>query len=416
MKKIIAFCLVCILAHTAVEAKDYAKLHIQEMKKSQKYSASKKYFESYAPEIETSKSVTIKDPKLIKLDGYQTISNSQYQAKKAKDEISYNAIKVFLSSRKIDNYNSQAYSEDFYKIYRVTERVIRANNLDFINWRLVIKPTEEFNATSFETNCITVYAGALDTLSNNEDALALMIGHELAHSILGHSARKEELREGIARAERVDNYWMHLYSGKKYLRESRKMELAADAEGAKLIAKAGYDLHKAKELISFLNTLGNASDRYSTHPKPEYRIKSYEDNIKYFLTDEWVKQGRYNIYNSNVIKCDKSSHRNSIVLVRDSKKPESSYYKPETEEELYLRFGYMSYLNGEFDSAVSYFKNYLKLNKTNYAAYLYTSYAYEYLYQQSKRDSDIDSAREFASYAKRLAPDNEYVKEQVLAL
>ena len=170
------------------------------------------------------------------------------------------------------------------------------------------------------------------------------------------------------------------------------------------------------ELISFLNTLGNASDRYSTHPKPEYRIKSYEDNIKYFLTDEWVKQGRYNIYNSNVIKCDKSSHRNSIVLVRDSKKPESSYYRPETEEELYLRFGYMSYLNGEFDSAVSYFKNYLKLNKTNYVAYLYTSYAYEYLYQQSKKDSDIDAAREFASYAKRLAPDNEHVKEQVLAL
>ncbi|MBE7711379.1 MAG: hypothetical protein E7Z92_04485 [Cyanobacteria bacterium SIG31] len=416
MKRIIAFCLVCILVHTGVEAKDYAKLHIQEMKKSHKYSATKNYFESYAPEIETSKSVSIKDPKLIKLDGYQTITNAQYQAKKTKDEISYNAIKAFLASRKVDNYNVQAYSEDFYKVYRIAERVIRANNLDFINWRLVIDSTADFNAYSAQTNCIIVNAGALDTLSNNEDALALMIGHELAHSILGHYARKEELREGIARAERVDNYWMHLYSGKKYLSESRKMELAADAEGAKLIARAGYDLQKAKELISFLNTLGNASDRYSTHPKPEYRIKSYEDNIKYFLTDEWVKQGRYNIYNSNVIKCERSSNRHSIVLVRDSKKPESSYYKPETEEELYLRFGYMSYLNGEFDSAVSYFKNYLKLNKTNYVVYLYTSYAYEYLYQQSKKDSDIDAAREFASYAKRLAPDNEHVKEQVLAL
>ncbi len=416
MKKILVFCLACILFQSVVEAKDYAKLHIQEMKKSQKYSASKKYFESFAPEVEVSKNTEIKDPKLVKLGGYKIIPEAQYKAKLVKDEIAYNSVKSFLASRKVDNYNSQAYSEDFYKVYRIAERVIRANNLDFVNWRLIVASTEEFNAGSSETNCITVNAGALDTLSNNEDALALMIGHELAHSVLGHLARKEELREGIARAERVDNYWMSLYSGKKFLRESRKMELAADAEGAKLIAKAGYDVVKAKELISFLNTLGNASDRYSTHPKPEYRLKSYEDNVKYFLTEEWVKQGRYNIYNSNVMKCDKSSHRNSIVLVRDSKKAESLYYSPETPQELYLRFGYKSYLNGEFESAIKYLKEYLKIDKSNYIVYLYTSYAYEYLYKQTAKSSDIDAAREFASYAKSLAPDNKYVKEQVLAL
>ena len=32
----------------------------------------------------------------------------------------------------------QAYSEDFYKVYRVAEKIIRANGLDFINWRLTI--------------------------------------------------------------------------------------------------------------------------------------------------------------------------------------------------------------------------------------------------------------------------------------
>ena len=416
MKKFLLICLFILISQICTEAKDYAKLHIQEMKKSQKYSTSQKYFENFAPQTTTTKNSEIKDPKLIKLDGYKIISDNQYKAKLATDEISYRTVQKFLASRKIDNYNTQAYSEDFYKVYRIAERIIRANNLDFINWRLVIDSKENFNASSSETNRITINAGTLDTLSNNEDALALLIGHELAHSLLGHLARDQELYEGIARAKRVDNYWLHLYAKKKFYRESRKMELAADVEGAKLIAKAGYDLKKAKELISFLNTLGNASDRYSTHPKPEYRIKNYEDNIKYFLTEEWSKQGRYNIYSSEVLKCDKSSHRNSIVIVRNSKKPENSYYKPETEEELYLRFGYMSYLNGEFDSAVSYFKNYLKLNKTNYIAYLYTSYAYEYLYNKTKKESDINAAREFASYAKTLAPDNKHVIEQVLAL
>ena len=70
----------------------------------------------------------------------------------------------------------------------------------------------------------------------------------------------------------------------------------------------------------------------------------------------------------------------------------------------------------DFKDAIKYFKDYLKLDKSNYAVYLYISYAYEYLYKQNSSEGDLKSAKEFADYAKSLAPENKYVKEQVLAL
>ena len=297
MKKIHILFAILLFINASCEAKDYAKLHIKEMQKSQKYATSKTYFADYAPQASASKGFEIKDPKLIKLDGYKEISDVQYKAKLAKDNIEYAKINKFLITRKIDNYNTQAYGEDFYKVYRIAEKIIRANKLDYINWRIVIDTKSDFNAYS-DANCIIINTGAFDTLSNNDDALALLIGHELAHSILGHQARDAELYKKLEKAERINNYWYHLYRKKKLFSESRKMEFAADAEGAKLALKAGYDLTSAKETISFINTLGNAADSHSTHPNPKDRLASYDENRKYFMDEEWIKQGRYNIYNS----------------------------------------------------------------------------------------------------------------------
>ena len=224
------------------------------MKKSQQYSATNKYFADYAPQ----KSVTsteIKDPKLIKLDGYEIVPNDKYKAKLINDEIEYKKVKNFLNSKKLNEYYMQAYGEDFYKVYRITEKLIRANNLDFVNWRLIITADESFNAYNSDTNLVCVNTGALDTLRDNEDALALLIGHELSHGLLNHSNRLAKYWAKVERAKRMGSYTAYLIAKKRYMQASRDMEYAADVEGAKLALKAGYDLSKAKETISFMNTL-----------------------------------------------------------------------------------------------------------------------------------------------------------------
>ena len=94
MKKILFLCLACFVVSSAVEAKDYVKHQIKEMEKSQRYSASSKYFADFAPDVKTV-SVNLKDPKLIKLGGYEEISQDKYRAKLAKDEAEYKKVKTF---------------------------------------------------------------------------------------------------------------------------------------------------------------------------------------------------------------------------------------------------------------------------------------------------------------------------------
>ena len=415
MKKIIVLLLACLVVQGACNAKDYAKLQIKEMKKSQEYSATNKYFADYSPEKKTT-AFDIKDPKLIKLDGYEVIPNDIYKAKIAKDNVEYKKISNYLASKKVNEYYMQAYGEDFYHVYRIAEKIIRANNLNFVNWRLAIEADTEFNAYNSETNSVTISTGAYDTLKDNDDALALMLGHEFAHGLLGHQQRKMKYYAKMERAKRIGSYSMYHIARKRFMAISRDMEYAADVEGAKLAKKAGYDLSKAKETISFLNTLAYADELNSSHPSNEKRLKNFAENRKYFMEDEWEKQGRYNIYKSEVLPCEKSSHRSSIVINRGKLKSENDYYSPETAEQVYLRFGYKSYLNGDFNDAIKYFKDYLKVNKGNYAVYLYTSYAYEGLYRQNGSEKDLERAKEFAKYAKQLRPDDNYVKAQVLAL
>ena len=416
MKKFIVLSLICFLVQNTAQAKDYAQQYLKEMKKSQKYSATSNYFEDSVSKQAESKPEKLKDPKLVKIGNYKEISNADYKAKIAKDNAKYKEVSKFLTSRKVDDYNVQAYGEDFYKIYRIAEKIIRANKLDFINWRLVVEVDSSFNAYTSETNSIAIHTGAIDTLINNEDALALLIGHEIAHSMLGHKARKQEIFVKLDKIQRICSQEVYMINYRKFAAESRKMEFTADTEGAILAARAGYDLDKAKETLAYINTLGNANDGLSTHPKPEDRIKSLAENRKYFLEEEWAKQGKYNIYNSNVLTCQKSSSRNSLTILRGELSGPEAYYSLESPDQMYLRYGYKSYLNGEYKDAVKYLKKSIDENKGNFVAHLYASYANEYLYKQTGKDKFLKLAKEYAYSAKNLAPDNEFVKEQILAL
>lgn len=415
MKKFLVICVLCLLVQTASEAKDYVKHHIKEMKKSQQYAATNSYFSGDKNKI--AKTFEIKDPKLIKLGGYEEVAAAKYKAKKVKDEIEYKKIAKYLASNKVNEYHMQAYGEDFYHVYRIMEKIIRANNLDFVNWRLNLRANESFNAYNSYVNNVTLYTSAYDTFRDNDDALALLISHEIAHGLLGHQKRKAKYFSKIERARRVGHYTSYQIAIKSYKKASRDMEYTADVEGAKLALKAGYDLSKAKDLLSFMNTFTSDVDEVnSTHPDTEKRIENFNENRKYFMDEEWKKQGEYNIYKSEVLSCEKSSNRNSIVIKAGESKNKSAYYQPEDMEQLYLRLGYKSYLNGEFKDAVKYFENYLKINKGNYAVYLYLSYASEGLYKKTEKEKYLENAKIYADYAKKIAPDNEFVKEQILAL
>ena len=76
----------------------------------------------------------------------------------------------------------------------------------------------------------------------------------------------------------------------------------------------------------------------------------------------------------------------------------------------------MSYLNGDFKKAEEYWGKLLGMDKNNPIAYLYFSYTEECLYKQTGNAKYLQNAKDFASYAQRLAPDNKFIQEQISSL
>ena len=424
MKRIFALLLVCMLSSNCVLARDYAKLQIKELKHAQKYNTADKYFQnkeiSKKYDVSAVRNVNIKDPKILKLSSYEEISDADYKKKMASDEEKYAKIEKSLKANRTDNFNAQAKGEDFNKVYRIAERIIRANNLDYITWRVgIYKDSDTPNAYSTNANYVAISTSLYDTFANNDDALALVIGHEMGHNLLGHQQRKVKTIHSLQKLTRLIKLGnggaviAYVAKKRKLLIDAKNMEYAADIEGAKLAAKAGYNLDKGSKLLSFINSLPEYREYDSDHPIGKHRLENFYDNRKYFTEDQWAEIGKYNIYNSEVMPVKVSSDRRSVYIGASEDDASSDLsYRPESMEDVYLRFAYKSYLNGEFNKADGYFNKYFGINSSNAIAYLYASYNSQADYEKTKGKSHLEKAKEYINKAKNLDKNNKYINEQ----
>lgn len=413
MKKLSILILTLCIVSLGAQARDYAKLQVKEMQHAQKYGTTNKYLSDTAS-FKANTNMKLRDPKIIKIGNYEKISNSDFAKKEKSDGVEYAKIAKSMGIRNIDNYNAQAKGEDYYKIYRIAEKIIRANKLDYLNWRIGIqRDADTVNAYTTGTNYVCITTALYDTFSHNDDALALVIGHEMGHALLGHSQRKQQL---LSKTEYLDGPLSKAVIRRKYLIDSKNMEHAADVEGAKLAYRAGYDLNVASEVLKYLDTISAEGDYRSTHPDVSKRIQNLSENSRYFPT-QWVDMGKYNIYNSDVMKVKLSSDRKSIVITpAEDKLNPNQYYRPETMEELFTRFGYMYYLNGEFENSLKYFDKLFAQDRTNASAYLYASYAAQELYKNTGSQKYLQDAKNYINSAKMLDSTNKYIIEQASAL
>ncbi len=78
--------------------------------------------------------------------------------------------------------------EDFYTLYRVIDRIARANELDNRPWRVVAVPEYNVNAFATDVNLVAIYDGILDQLAGDSSALACVVAHEMGHHTKRHIA------------------------------------------------------------------------------------------------------------------------------------------------------------------------------------------------------------------------------------
>jgi len=223
----------------------------------------------------------------------QALSISQYSA--------------FLKSHKVIPVSN---SKDAAMVKRVGDRITQAvkryytskginSNLNNYQWEYNLIEDKAVNAWCLPGGKIVVYSGIL-SVTQNENALAVVMGHEVSHALLQHgnqrmsSSMVQELG-GLTLAIALSNkpaqtqdLFLNAFGvGTEIgvmLPFSRKQELEADRYGLIWTVMAGYDPDEALSFwmrMSKTNTGAAQPVFLSTHPSDETRI----EEIRKFLPE-----------------------------------------------------------------------------------------------------------------------------------
>ena len=197
--------------------------------------------------------------------------------------------------------NTQLVKKVGNSIKGAVERYMNANKkykkrIAGYNWQFnLIKDDKTVNAWCMPGGKVVVYSGLLP-VTQNETALAVVMGHEIAHAIARHGNERMSQQLAVQTGgailsvavsnkpsitQDIFNQSYGAVSGLGVLAYSRKHELEADKLGLVFMAMAGYD---PTEAVAFWERMAKASKGgnfafLSTHPSDEKRI----EEIKKFL-------------------------------------------------------------------------------------------------------------------------------------
>ena len=171
----------------------------------------------------------------------------------------------------------------------VANRVTKVLPNKSIKWDVVVFESEQVNAFALPGGHIGVYTGLLN-VAENEDQLATVIGHEVAHVLANHSneqvSRAQMTGLGMQLADAAlgaggvsnkDLYMAALGLGTQVgfiLPYGREQESEADIMGVELMARAGFDPSQSMRLWQNMAKQGGSQgpELLSTHPSHSHRI------------------------------------------------------------------------------------------------------------------------------------------------
>jgi len=207
--------------------------------------------------------------------------------------------KQFLSTNKVISPNSG--SKDAAIVTKVSKRIIaavqkyyadlgRTDELSDYSWEINTVVSNEANAWCMPGGKIVVYTGILP-ITQNEAALAVVIGHEVTHALAKHGKERmsqallqqlggQALSMAIANKPKETQalYGSAYGLGSQYgimLPFSRQNEYEADKYGLVFTALAGYDPHEAINFWHRMEQMAGGQkppEFASTHPSDAKRI------------------------------------------------------------------------------------------------------------------------------------------------
>ena len=208
-----------------------------------------------------------------------------------------------ISDSQLDSMGEQSFAEIKQSTPLTSNQKIRAYVLCIANqiipqlpednipsaWEIQVFGENQANAFALPGRKIGVYEGLLQ-YAQNQDQVAAVIGHELAHVIAKHGndrvSNQLAASTGLSLAAAIlstnqesDNRLLMagLGLGVEYgilMPFSRSHESEADLIGLDLIAKSGFDPRESVQLWKNMSQAGSSGPEFlSTHPSGDTRIK-----------------------------------------------------------------------------------------------------------------------------------------------
>lgn len=215
----------------------------------------------------------------------------------------------FLSQNKV---LSGTVNKDAEMVTRVGTRISKAitdyytqkglaNELNGYKWEFNLVESKEVNAWCMPGGKVVVYTGLL-SISQNEAALAVVMGHEITHAVAHHGNERMSqgaLAQGLEIAgniftsgnQKANTLFTNIFAPTAQvavlLPNSRNQEYEADHFGLNFAAMAGYNPREAIPFWQRMNAAagsGKPPEFLSTHPSDENRIAKLQGYMDEALT------------------------------------------------------------------------------------------------------------------------------------
>ena len=188
-------------------------------------------------------------------------------------------------------------------VERVGQRLAAVAGKNYAWEFKLVQDDKTVNAFCLPGGKIAIYTGILP-YTQNEDGLAAVMGHEIAHALARHGAERvsqQVLTEsaltivsaGLGQASPVvaGPVMAALGVGTEVgimLPYSRLHEHEADSIGLRLMVRAGYNPHEAVRLWERMAKMPGERppEMLSTHPEPEARARRIAEQIPTVLAEE----------------------------------------------------------------------------------------------------------------------------------
>ena len=169
----------------------------------------------------------------------------------------------------------------------------QSESIQNYNWEFILIDNKDtLNAWCMPGGKIAFYTGILDVAANN-DGLASIMGHEIAHAVARHSVERASQAlainvgttildialEGALSKTSADDYLVNLGLALPF---NRLQESEADYLGLAFMTMAKYDNHESYKVWQRMakEQKGKSSPEFlSTHPSPKNRIEKLKNWI-----------------------------------------------------------------------------------------------------------------------------------------